>query len=327
MRSLLLLLLTLLPGCGRPDAPAAPVGGVTADAGLVVVDAGADAGQGDAGVAADAGAPAMQPDAGPGFVTRGEPSPACPDADARIVSFSIPPRIEARMAVEVSVTTQNTGARPWSRRAEHRLGSPSNADPFAANSRVELERAEVPPGATHTWTFDLRAPEDAGVYETEWQLVQEHVCWFGDRLRVPIVVDAARATGQCLAPAPPRLDQMAAVVHIRGPTRITLDSTPKVCDRTYCSRIGFTDGRSCCPPRPEGHPDVEPCNEAIVGRARDTGRVGPTWTFNGERCGPQGPGNCDNHPTNQFLLFVYGPGRARACGNLNGVCGEVEVTP
>ncbi len=118
---------------------------------------------------------------------------------------------------------------------------------------------------------------------------------------------------------------VATPAHIVGPTRITLDSTPKVCDRRYCAEIGFTDGRNCCPPRPEGHPDVEPCNEAIVGRATDTARIGPTWTFDGQLCDPYGPGNCRMHPDNQFLLWVFGPGTARACGNLNGVCGTVIV--
>lgn len=259
---------------------------------------------------------------------RGVANLACPGDDARIVSFSFPPRMDTNTLVQVSVTTTNAGSTTWTEADAYRLGNPSNGDPFMANARVELPGGgRVSAGSQHTWTFDLRAPADAGTYVTEWQPVKEQVCWFGDRLRLPILVEPPVATGQCLNPAPSGLDQMAAVVHIRGPNRITLDSTPKVCDRTYCARIGFTDGRICCPPRPEGHPDVDPCNEAIVGRAADTGRVGPTWTFDGQRCAPMGPGNCTNHPTNQFLLFVYGPGRARACGNLNGVCGEVVVTP
>jgi hypothetical protein len=252
--------------------------------------------------------------------------PACPDDDATIVSFVFPPALATNTLRTARVTVLNTGTTTWSEADEYRLGSPGNTDPFTDNARASLPNGlRVAPGERFTFEIDLRAPAAPGLYETGWKMVKEHTCWFGDRLTLSLAVAAPVATGQCLDPAPRGLDAMAAVVHIVGPNRITLDSTPKVCDRRYCAEIGFTDARTCCPPRPEGHPDVEPCNEAIVGRATDTGRIGPTWTFDGQLCGPAGPGNCTNHPDNQFLLFVYGPGTARACGNLNGVCGTVVV--
>jgi hypothetical protein len=85
--------------------------------------------------------------------------------------------------------------------------------------------------------------------------------------------------------------------------------------------------RRCCPVRPEGHPQRVACEEALMGRARDTGRVGPSWTVNGKPCtSPESTviPRCTNHPSNQYLVFVYGPGVYRGCAE-NGVCGEVQV--
>src|SRR5574340_917553 len=61
--------------------------------------------------------------------------------------------------------------------------------------------------------------------------------------------------GKCGAPLP-NVSRMNVKVHMRGPTRDTLDSTPIVGpDIDYCRQIGFDDGRSFCPVRPEGAPD------------------------------------------------------------------------
>lgn len=130
----------------------------------------------------------------------------------------------------------------------------------------------------------------------------------------------------CGAPAPPAVTQMNVTVHGRQADRVLLDSTPLVGpDAAYCRQIGFTDGRLFCPVRPEGHPERVACEAARVGRASDTGRVGPTWSANGKRCnGADGGASCLNHPDNQFLAFAYGAGRFRACA-ASGVCGEITL--
>jgi hypothetical protein len=110
-------------------------------------------------------------------------------------------------------------------------------------------------------------------------------------------------------------------IHIRGPNKYTLDSTPLVAGAEYCEKVGFTDGRNRCPVRPEGHPEREACEAYAVGFAEDTGRPGPTWTVNGNYCNGN---NCDNHPENQYLLWAYNDGRYRACAK-NGTCGSVDV--
>jgi hypothetical protein len=130
--------------------------------------------------------------------------------------------------------------------------------------------------------------------------------------------------GACGSPLPPELSAINVKVHLRGADAWTLDSTPLVGpNATYCAQIGYTDGRSMCPVRPEGNPEREACELYVTGRAKDTGRAGPTWYFNGSFCAGPARG-CENHPENQYQLLVYTGGVFRACGK-NGVCGEVNA--
>ncbi len=132
------------------------------------------------------------------------------------------------------------------------------------------------------------------------------------------------SAGGCGSPLPPPLWNINTKVHIRGPNRWTLDSTPIVHDRDYCAQIGFTDGRVDCPVRTENTADREACEiYALGGLSQDTGRRGPTWTRNGNYC-TGNSGDCENHEENQFLLYAYGSGRYQACSR-NGVCGTVQV--
>jgi hypothetical protein len=137
--------------------------------------------------------------------------------------------------------------------------------------------------------------------------------------------DGAGAAG-CGAPSPPPVSRVNVKVHARQAERVVLDATPLVGpDAAYCLQIGFSDGRSFCPVRPEGHPERKACEAARVGRATDSGRPGPTWSANGKRCaGPDGGPSCLNHPDNQYLVFAYGGGEFRAC-TAGGVCGEIAL--
>ncbi len=130
--------------------------------------------------------------------------------------------------------------------------------------------------------------------------------------------------GGCGEPLPPPISRISVKVHIKGSDAWTLDSTPQVGpDVEYCEEIGFTDGRSWCPVRPEGNPEREACELYAVGRAKDTNRPGPTWYFKGGFCTGKASG-CDNHPDNQYLLRVFVSGTFSACAR-SGVCGEVLV--
>jgi hypothetical protein len=128
----------------------------------------------------------------------------------------------------------------------------------------------------------------------------------------------------CGRPYPPPLTRIKVYLHLQGKDFDTLDSTPLVGpDVLYCASIGFTDGRSLCPVRPEGSPEREACETWAVGNAEDTGRPGPTWTnTEGNYCtgGDSGCTNADN----QYSLWVHKSGRYTACAT-NKACGSAEV--
>jgi hypothetical protein len=108
----------------------------------------------------------------------------------------------------------------------------------------------------------------------------------------------------CGEPYPPQIGHFGVHVELRDLDHWTLDSTPQIDDVNYCADIGYTDGRSQCPLRPEGTAERVPCEGWRVGIAKDTGRLGPTWTRDGALCTGRASG-CDNDPTNQFQLWVY----------------------
>jgi hypothetical protein len=127
----------------------------------------------------------------------------------------------------------------------------------------------------------------------------------------------------CGDPIPPEISRFNVKVHLRGANSWTLDSTPLVGpDVEYCREIGFKDGRSFCPVRPEGHPERDTCETWAVGTAVDTGRPGPTWRRNGQLC--TGASGCENHPDNQYFVRAFSGGTYEACAR-NGACGTREV--
>ena len=127
----------------------------------------------------------------------------------------------------------------------------------------------------------------------------------------------------CGIPYPPPVTRIKVKEHLSGGDYDTLDATPLVGhDVMYCAAIGYTDGRSLCPVRPEGHPEREACEEWAVGKARDTGRTGPTWTNpEGAYC-TGGASKCRN-ADNQYMLWVSASGKYTACAE-NGACGSYD---
>jgi hypothetical protein len=133
--------------------------------------------------------------------------------------------------------------------------------------------------------------------------------------------------GQCV-PTPPPLAKYAVKIHVNNGFKLVLDSRPVVGpDSAYCSTYAGTSGQFCST-APEGDPRALPCDILITGNASDTGRPGPTWTWNGKPCFPIGsnmggtPG-CENHPDNQFLVIARGAGSYLACSS-HGVCGGYD---
>ncbi len=131
-------------------------------------------------------------------------------------------------------------------------------------------------------------------------------------------------SADCGQPLPPAISTFNVKVHIRGAEAWILDSTPIVGpDLEYCKSIGFTDGRSYCPVRPEGNPQRSACELYAVGRAKDTNKPGPTWYLNGGFCTGRASG-CENNGDNQYQLNTFVSGTFQACA-ASGVCGEVDV--
>jgi hypothetical protein len=117
----------------------------------------------------------------------------------------------------------------------------------------------------------------------------------------------------------------------RGAEYHTVDATPLVGPNIdYCLSIGFTDGRSICPIRPEGVADREACEVWRSGIAKDTGQPGPTWTWieNGtgrsSYCSSTAGAPCDKSPTGPFTVRAIKGGLYRICTEA-GACGETEV--
>jgi hypothetical protein len=110
-----------------------------------------------------------------------------------------------------------------------------------------------------------------------------------------------------------------------------MDSRPLVenIDR-FCQRTGQS-GKFCFT-RLEGDPQQADCDRMAMGMA-DTGRYGPTWSFDGEPCtdGGSDPG-CYHHASNQFLVIVKGSGSVKACAADDvpvaaDSCGGCKITP
>jgi len=119
----------------------------------------------------------------------------------------------------------------------------------------------------------------------------------------------------CPAPTPPPLRYRAIKVHNDLGYRKVLDTKPLVENVDgYCGKVGLSANARFCETRPEDSPERAGCDYMAVGRAKDTGRYGPTWFYEGRPCaaGPDQPG-CTNHESNQFLVVAKGPGEYAAC--------------
>jgi hypothetical protein len=112
---------------------------------------------------------------------------------AQIQSVSAPQNMVAGQRYEVQVVVRNMGSSTWTRAGNrpHRLGSqnPRGNRNWGTNRAHLPEGMEVPPGATHVFTFTVTAPAEAGTYNMQWQMLQERREWFGtlsENLRITV---------------------------------------------------------------------------------------------------------------------------------------------
>ena len=143
--------------------------------------------------------------------------------------------------------------------------------------------------------------------------------------------DVPPAGSACGKPYPPPISRLHVKIHLKYKDYWTIDSTPLVGpDAGYCSSIGFTDGRSICPLRPEGAEDRAACEEWRAGTAKDTGNPGPTWTYieygtgKVSSCSSAPGAPCDHHPNGPFTVKAFRGGVYRVCTEA-GACAEADV--
>jgi len=109
--------------------------------------------------------------------------------DAAFVSQEVP-ELEAGETVTVSITMKNTGQTAWTPRGQFRLGSQGPADNVHWGlTRVHLSEADsILPGAEKTFVFDVTVPDADGLFNFQWQMVQDGEEWFGEKSELKQVI-------------------------------------------------------------------------------------------------------------------------------------------
>jgi hypothetical protein len=119
--------------------------------------------------------------------------------------------------------------------------------------------------------------------------------------------------GMVCDPTPPPILQFKPTKWRPRGTGWMLDSQPVVPNVDhYCARTGQGDWRYCYT-RDETDPQRQACDYLMTGRAKDTGRWGPTWTVDGFPC--DGNHQCVNNDTNQFMAIAKDSGVFEACAS------------
>ena len=153
---------------------------------------------------------------------------------------------------------------------------------------------------------------------------------------VPTPAGIVLPAGMVCDPTPPPLRRVLPQMWRPRGNGWILDTKPQVMNvDSYCQRTG-QGGGAWCDTRIEGDPQRVACDYLAVGQASDTGRWGPSWTYDGKPCDPPGAEpttNCNNHPDNQFQAIARGPGLYEACASAlarvdpeqGERCGQVRV--
>ena len=136
--------------------------------------------------------------------------------NAQFVSQSIPTSMVTGQVANVEVRMRNNGSSTWSSGSGYALASQNPPN----NSTWGLNRAALPtavqPGQEITFNFAVTAPAAIGIYNCQWEMIQEGVDFFGevtpnvavnvtsgvgtnDASFVSQVVPAAATTGQVFA--------------------------------------------------------------------------------------------------------------------------------
>jgi hypothetical protein len=109
--------------------------------------------------------------------------------NAKFVSQKIPEKMEAGKKYTVSITYENIGKFSWSQKNSYRLGSQSPQDNLIWGlNRIDFGKDEIiETGKTKTFTFEMAAPQEAGSYNMDWQMVADGLEWFGEKTPTSVV--------------------------------------------------------------------------------------------------------------------------------------------
>jgi hypothetical protein len=116
--------------------------------------------------------------------------------NAQIVSNTIPATMTAGQNLSVSITAKNTGTQSWSATSATVLGTVNltsgDGYKFLNTTQISLPvGTSIASGQSYTFNFTMTAPSAAGIYNPQFQMVQNEVQWFGAILNPTMVVQAS----------------------------------------------------------------------------------------------------------------------------------------
>lgn len=98
---------------------------------------------------------------------------------AEVVSVTFPATIRRNSTFTAKITMRNTGTTTWTRAGNYKLGAGQDSDPFTPPRKLLGRLAQIRPGKTATFSFQLKAPSQTGTYTSDWQMLLEGVDRFG----------------------------------------------------------------------------------------------------------------------------------------------------
>ncbi len=101
---------------------------------------------------------------------------------AQFIWQSVPNLVTVSEVFTVKYTVKNTGTNVWQPNGSQSwwIGSANPRDNFVwGTNRGHAVETTVNPNETYTFTFQLTAPSTSGVYNCQWQMLQNFVEWFG----------------------------------------------------------------------------------------------------------------------------------------------------
>ncbi|MGG4154292.1 DNRLRE domain-containing protein [Peribacillus muralis] len=118
--------------------------------------------------------------------------------DASIVSYTIPPQMEASGDYNVAITVKNEGIETWTNSEGFMLGSTATNDPFSNNARLTLTSSEsISTSKTKTFNVKLNGGKKTGDYSSQWQMLKLKTGMFGDQISQKVkVVDTTPPAGE-----------------------------------------------------------------------------------------------------------------------------------